>query len=84
VEAKHYLALYGEWKQAKDDARYANWATEHMARMQGFSQGIQLADENLGRRPDRFLSDDHMTRLDRIRAERDPEGRFQPWMGRVN
>ncbi len=84
VEAKHYLALYGEWKQAKDDALYANWATEHMTHMEGFSRGIQLADENLGRRPERFLADDHMARLDRIRAERDPEGLFQPWMGRVN
>lgn len=83
VEANRYFAVYGEWRRAEDDARYANWATERMRELEPYSLGIQLADENLGRRPARFLSDANMQRLDRIRAERDPKGRFHAWMGRL-
>ena len=55
-----------------------------MRAMEHVSTGIQLADENLGRRPARFVSDENLARLDRIRAQYDPEGRFHPWMGRVD
>ena len=84
VEGKNYLALYGEWKHEKDDAKYANWATEHMQSMAPFSKGIQLADENLARRPARFMSDEHMARLDAIRAKYDPQGLFHEWRGRID
>ncbi|MDX5366030.1 MAG: hypothetical protein LPK88_06265, partial [Alphaproteobacteria bacterium] len=84
VEAKNYLALYGEWKHEKDDEKYANWATGHMQSMSSFAKGIQLADENLARRPARFMSDAHMARLDAIRASYDPEGRFHSWRGRID
>lgn len=84
LEANRYFAVYGEWRRAEDDARYMHWATERMREMQPHSIGIQLADENLGRRPARFVADDHLLRLDRIRAERDPQGRFHAWMGRYD
>lgn len=83
VEGNRYVAVYGEWRQAEDDAQYLHWATERMRELEPYSLGIQLADENLGRRPARFLTDANMQRLDRIRAERDPQGRFQAWMGRL-
>lgn len=81
VEGKHYLALYGEWKNPEDDAKYGNWATDHMNAMAPLSVGIQLADENLGRRRARFMTDAHMARLQAIRAVYDPEGRFNSWKG---
>lgn len=84
VEGKNYLALYGEWKHAKDDEKYANWATAHMQSMAPFSKGIQLADENLAHRPARFMSDAHMARLDAVRASYDPDGRFHSWRGRID
>lgn len=83
LEARRYFAVYGEWRKAEDDARYANWATERMQAMAAHGKGIQLADENLGRRPARFMAEANLARLDRIRAERDPEGRFHAWMGRL-
>ncbi|HEX5362605.1 MAG TPA: hypothetical protein VFW49_16190, partial [Fluviicoccus sp.] len=83
MEANRYFAVYGEWKRAADDARYENWATDCMGGMAAHSQGIQLADENLGRRPARFMRDEKLAKLDRIRAKYDPEGRFQAWMGRI-
>jgi hypothetical protein len=53
-----------------------------MRAMERLATGVQLADENLGQRPARFVSDEHLARLDRARAAYDPEGRFLPWMGR--
>lgn len=84
VEARTYLALYGGLRKASDEAAHGDWATRHMQALSAHSRGIQLADENLARRPDRFLSDANMKRLDQIRAAWDPEGRFHPWMGRAN
>lgn len=82
LEANRYLAVYGEWKEAKDDHRYENWATNCMIAMQDHSAGIQLADENLGKRPARFMADSNLARLDELRAKYDPGDLFRPWMGR--
>lgn len=83
VEDETYIALYGVWTEpARDDAN-VGWVTERMREMEGLATGIQLADENLGRRPARFASDANMARLDTVRAHRDPEGRFHAWMGRL-
>jgi FAD/FMN-containing dehydrogenase len=53
-----------------------------MRALQAHSVGIQLADENLGRRPMPFMAPDNLARLDALRARFDPEGRFNPYMGR--
>ena len=84
VEGRTYLALYGGVRDAAGQAEHADWATRHMRALEAHSVGIQLADENLARRPARFLSDANMARLDRIRAEYDPGGAFHAWMGRVS
>jgi FAD/FMN-containing dehydrogenase len=82
VEDETYIALYAVWSDPADDERNAAWATGHMRELEPLASGIQLADENLGRRPARFAGDEQLARLDAIRAEYDPEGRFHPWMGR--
>jgi FAD/FMN-containing dehydrogenase len=82
IEDDTYVALYAVWADpAQDDANVA-WATDRMRELEPLASGIQLADENLGRRPARFAGDEQMARLDALRAERDPHGRFHPWMGR--
>ena len=83
VEHRTYLALYCGLGQGVDEAQHANWATDHMRSLEPWSCGIQLADENLGRRPARFVTDINMARLDQARAKYDPLGRFHPWMGRL-
>ncbi len=65
---------------AEDDANVA-WATERMREMEPLASGIQLADENLGHRPARFMGEAHCARLDALRAKYDPDGRFHSWMG---
>lgn len=82
VEDDTYIAMYAVWADGAADDAHIAWVTERMREMEHVSTGIQLADENLGRRPARFVTDEHLTRLDRIRAERDPDGRFHEWMGR--
>ncbi|OBH82921.1 FAD-binding oxidoreductase [Mycobacterium sp. E2989] len=83
IEGDIYLALYGSWKDPADETKYADWAQSNMTAMSEFAIGIQLADENLGRRPARFASDAAMAKLDRVRAEYDPDGVFNSWMGRL-
>jgi FAD/FMN-containing dehydrogenase len=51
--------------------------------MSHLATGTALADENLGRRPARFITDLNMARLDKVRSTYDPDGRFHSWMGRL-
>jgi hypothetical protein len=82
LEANRYLAVYGEWTRWEDDDRYANWATERMVAMQAHAVGIQLADENLGKRPALFMKEEHLARLDSVRNKYDPQALFRSWMAR--
>lgn len=83
LEDEIYLACYGAWMDSADDDKCADWARSNMAAMADLASGIQLADENLGRRPAKFATDESMARLDAARAKYDPDGRFHSWMGRV-
>jgi hypothetical protein len=83
VEHRTYLALYCGLGKGVDEAKHVNWASDHMRNLEPWSKGIQLADENLAKRPMRFVSEANMARLDTARAKYDPQGRFHAWMGRV-
>jgi FAD/FMN-containing dehydrogenase len=83
LEDNIFLALYAGWKDPADDDEYADWARSNMTAMEHLATGTQLADENLGERPAKFATDEAMTRLDKVRAEYDPQGRFHTWMGRL-
>ncbi len=83
VEDDTYIALYAVWDDPAEDEANVAWATERMREMEGLASGIQLADENLGRRPARFAAEANMARLDEVRAAYDPDGLFHPWMGRL-
>jgi hypothetical protein len=82
IEDDTYIALYGVWRDPADDEPNVAWPGDRMREMEHLSTGIQLADENLGRRPARFVGDGQLMRLDELRDRYDPEGRFHPWMGR--
>lgn len=82
LEDEINMALYAVWPDPADDERYGDWPRSNMADMAHLASGVGLADENLGGRPARFATDANMDRLDRIRAEYDPHGRFHSWMGR--
>lgn len=74
-----YLALYSCWKKQEDSPKYTSWASDMVRKMQHFSSGIQLADEGLHKRSDKFLSDENFKKLQAIRSVRDPHGLFMEW-----
>ncbi len=82
VEDEIYMALYTVWQDPADDERYCDWAASNMAAMSHLATGTALADENLGRRPARFITESNMARLDKVRSTYDPNNRFHSWMGR--
>jgi len=82
VEDEIYIALYAVWQDPAGDEENVEWATGNMKAMEHLASGIQLADENLGRRPANFVREKNLEKLDRLRAERDPDGLFHEWMGR--
>lgn len=80
VQGDLYLAAFAGWHDPGQDERYVAWPTSHMRRMEGISEGIQLADENLRERSARFLSDENAQRLEALRVQHDPEGRFHSYL----
>jgi FAD/FMN-containing dehydrogenase len=84
LEARTYLALYGGLRGKTAPPADESWATDHMRALQSHSVGIQLADENLGRRPMPFMATANLERLNALRAKFDPDGRFNNYMGRVS
>jgi FAD/FMN-containing dehydrogenase len=82
VEDSTYIAAYAVWEDPADDDANVGWATDRMRELEPHASGIQLADENLVNRPARFVSEENLARLDRVRAEWDPDGLFHPWLAR--
>jgi hypothetical protein len=80
IEDETYIALYASWTGEADDHRYASWPGDRMREMEHLATGIQLADENLGNRPARFVTDENLQRLEEIRGRYDPDRRFHSWM----
>jgi hypothetical protein len=74
LEDDVYVALYGVWHERGEDAAFESWATERMREMEVLSSGIQLADENLARRPARFMAPQKAERLEAVRRRWDPDG----------
>lgn len=83
LEDEIYMALYTIWQDPADDERYRDWATSNMASMSHLATGISLADENLCRRPARFITESNMARLDRVRSAYDPDRRFHSYLTRI-
>ena len=81
VEDRSYLAFYGGWLEDSDGEATRRWARDNAAAMESLSTGVQFADDP--GRPSRGISEVAQKRLDAIRAEHDPEGRFNRWIGAV-
>jgi FAD/FMN-containing dehydrogenase len=76
-----YIALYAVSDDPAEDAAHQAWVTDHMRRLEPLASGIQLADENLGARPSRFLAPANLLRLQALRSKYDPDGLFHTYMG---
>jgi FAD/FMN-containing dehydrogenase len=80
VQGYLYLAAFAGWTDPRQDAEMLAWPPDQMRKLERFSRGIQLADENLHARPARFLTDENAQRLEALRAKYDPEGRFLSYL----
>jgi FAD/FMN-containing dehydrogenase len=80
LEDQVYIALYGIWPDSADNARFEDWATARMRESEAVASGIQLADENLARRPAPFLSPESAARLERVRDRWDPDRRIHAYL----
>jgi FAD/FMN-containing dehydrogenase len=76
-----YIALYSVWESQAEDAAHQAWVTDHMRDLEPLSSGIQLADENLGARPFRFMAERNFEKLQALRSKHDPRGMFHSYMG---
>jgi FAD/FMN-containing dehydrogenase len=79
LEANVYLATYVIYPDSSDDLRYSDWLQSHMAGLAADGEGVYLGDSDFRVRPDKFMSDEAFSRLQAIRAERDPDGMFCSW-----
>ena len=81
VQARLYIAAFSAWTDESEREAVQSWGVDHMRRLEPLSEGIQLADENLLARPHaRYLSEEHAARLERLRAEWDPDGLFHSYL----
>jgi hypothetical protein len=81
IEDDLYIALYSVWQNESGDAAHQAWVTDHMRRLEPLVTGIQLADENLGVRPFKFIADEKFKRLEMLRTKFDPNSLFHSYMG---
>ena len=81
LEGHAYLATYAIWSDPADDERHRDWVVGHTTRLaSNLGKGVYLGDTDFSRRPDRFLAPDNFVRLQEIRARRDPDGLFCPYL----
>ena len=81
VEGNVYVATYLVYTDEADDERYRSEVHERTAAIaRDGGVGVYLGDTDFTRRPDRFLADDHLRRLETVRDERDPQRRFASYL----
>jgi FAD/FMN-containing dehydrogenase len=80
MEADLYIALYGISFDKDGEAASQAWVTERMGELEPLADGIQLADENLGARPFRFMDERRLARVEALRAKYDPAGLFHTYI----
>lgn len=76
MEVRLYVAVYTVSTDASKDAQHANFVVASMNLMDRHTKGSQLADENLPAVPKKFMETGNYLRLERLRKEPGPDGRF--------
>ncbi|WP_426560607.1 FAD-binding oxidoreductase [Angustibacter sp. McL0619] len=81
VQGNVYVATYLIYRDEADDERYRSRVHRQTAAIAAAGGvGVYLGDTDFTRRQDRFLTDEKLVRLEGIRAERDPDGRFASYL----
>jgi FAD/FMN-containing dehydrogenase len=77
VEGNVYLATYAIWADPADDEAHRSWVHRHIGGLaERHGKGVYLGDTDFTRRADKFMADANFARLQALRAQWDPHGRF--------
>ena len=82
LQAPAYIATYLAYEDSAQDARNRAWLNEAMVAAQPVTVGQYLGDSDMTNRQLKFMSDDNFARLQKIIAERDPNGRFVRYLAK--
>jgi FAD/FMN-containing dehydrogenase len=81
VEGNVYVATYLIYRNEAEDELYRGRVHQQTAAIaHAGGVGVYLGDTDFTRRPDRFLRDDHLQRLEQIRDDRDPDRLFASYL----
>lgn len=82
LQSEAYVASYTVYDDAADYRRNRDWLDEVMAHARPVTAGQYLGDSDMTNRQLRFMAPENWARLQRIIADRDPEGRFYRYLAR--
>ena len=80
LQSEIYCAAYVVHDDPAQDARLRGWLDRAMAELQPVTAGQYLGDSDFTNRQLRFLGDEQWDRLQRIRADRDPDALFAGYL----
>lgn len=81
MQSEIYLASYVLWESPEDDERCLSWLDGAMSDLEPVTVGQYLGDSDHTRRQVKFMSDDAWDRLQKVYADRDPDGLFVGYLG---
>ena len=82
LQSDAYIATYIVDDDASRDASNRAWLNAAMQAAQAVTVGQYLGDSDMGNRQLRFMGDQQFARLQRIIADRDPDGVFERYLAR--
>jgi FAD/FMN-containing dehydrogenase len=84
LRAPTYVAAYSNWTRAGDDDVNTRWLREAMTLMAPYAVGHYVNESDLTVSPERSIrsfSPDRWARLQALRRQYDPDGRFHAYLG---
>jgi hypothetical protein len=80
LQSEAYVAAYTVYDDAREDDTNRAWLADAMARLQPVTIGQYLGDSDMTERQLSFMAPENYGRLQRIIADRDPDGRFARYL----
>lgn len=76
LQSEIYFSAYTVWEDEADDERMMEWTSHAVKQMEPWTVGQYIGDSDFGKRPMKFMSDDHFARLREIQRSWDPDSAF--------
>lgn len=76
LQSEIYFSAYTVWEDEADDVRMMAWTSSAVKKMEPWTVGQYIGDSDFGRRPVKFMSDAHFSKLRDIAAKWDADSTF--------